>query len=70
MYVYLTFPWPDEKKRTPFAPLAVRVHLVMCSNLNLVEVASQGVKYDDWTNIRVNLIDGDRHRTGNVRTRK
>lgn len=55
MIFSLTFPGHGVKQRTPFTPLAVRVHLVTGSNLNMVEVASQGVKYHDWTLLRVKL---------------
>lgn len=60
---FLTFPGPDKNQGTPFTPLALRVHLVSASNLNLVEVASQGVENHNWTIERVNLIDGERDRT-------
>ncbi len=58
--LFPTFPGLDEKHRTPFTPLALRVHLITGSNLNLVEVSSQGVKDHDRTLLRVNLMRRER----------
>ncbi|TNN78921.1 hypothetical protein EYF80_010847 [Liparis tanakae] len=55
----LTFPRPDETQGAPFAPLGVGVHLVAGSDLNLVEVTGQGVKYHHGTVLGENLKDGD-----------